>query len=160
MGLKVTLHLLIGKAQSPSQANTQRNQPRQFILIYITFAHFAQNILRNQVWKCCFLLKWQRLARPTPTETGQTGYKTPSTLIKMVTYHHIIWLGCTKDSRNKCSINVVLKTNVPICVRVCLTPEKNLLGWLPFSINQKCQLSWKIEFVSSSLSLSNLEQDL
>ena len=33
MGLKVTLHLLIGKAQSPSQANTQRNQPRQFILI-------------------------------------------------------------------------------------------------------------------------------
>ena len=48
VGLEVTLHLLIGKEQSPSQANTQRNQPRQFILISLLLT-FAQNIVRNQV---------------------------------------------------------------------------------------------------------------
>ena len=127
MGLEVTLHLLIGKAQSPSQANTQRNQPRPsywYHFCSLLPKKFLEIKFENVVF-CWSGNDWPDLPQLK--------------LDRQVTRRPAFWskwshITTSQDSRNKCSIiiYVVLKTNVPICVRVCLTPEKNFIGLVTF----------------------------
>ena len=143
-----------------SKPGEHSKKPASSVHFDITFAHFAQNIVRNQVWKCCFLLKWQRLARPTPTETGQTGCKTRSTQNGHTSPHHLTGMhkGLKKYSTY---YNIVLKNHCSdMCEGLSYPWKRFLLAWLPFQSITSVSLSLKIEFVSSFLSLSNLGQDL
>ena len=121
-----------------SKPGEHSKKPASSVHFDITFAHFAQNIVRNQVWKCCFLLKWQRLDRPTPTETGQTGCKTRSTQNGHTSPHHLT--GMHKGFKKYSTYyNTVLKPLFRFVWGFVLRLKKIFIGLVTFSINHKCQ---------------------